>query len=505
MGLPAGVGAFISLVREHPAMKKGKPSVHPSGGQSKTSVSVSLSGPLAWLLAPQHMFAILALLFGSAFIVTTPPFQVPDEAAHFFRTFSLSEFVIAQEVSGTKTGDFLPASLDSTAAIFNYLRFVPDNKVPKGQIRSAMEIRLDPAVRTFIPVSAGNYIYPSYIPQLPAVWIGKLLGLNVLTILYLGRFLALLFYVACVWYAIRVIPVGGFLLLVVALMPMCLAQAGSFSPDSVTFAFSFFTLAVILKYALGKEPAKLNVESGLALFMLLVMGILKPVFLPIVLLLFLLPPDRFAGRQRYWIITLGTTGLATLLAIGWLKLMASFGTLQANVDINGRPIDPSGKVSQLIRDPFRLVGVVMETLGYFGKMYYQSLIGILGYLDTRMPGWIYAAFSSLGAALTIFEGRKGAPMLFWQRLLLFGVSFSVFLGTILALYLFTREKSNLVAEGGQGRYFIPVLFTFLMAFYSLSPARTDLGKNILARAVLYILLVMLLVVVEITLHARYFE
>lgn len=488
-------------------MSKGKKpqskTVRPTPSPSRAK-EVSLPGWLERILRPHLAFAVLALIFGSSFIITTPPFQVPDEAAHFYRTFSLAEFDVAQDVQGTLTGDVLPASLDSAAAIFNYLKFVPANKVPEGQIGAAMQIPLDAGKRKFMQVSAGNYIYPCYFPQLPAVWIGKILRLNVLHILYLGRFFALLFYVFLVAWAIRAIPSGKYLLMAVALMPMCLAQAGSFSPDVVSFAFAFLSLSLLLKQAASREPLRLTGETVLTGFMLVIMGVLKPVFLPIALLVFLLPQHVFASRKTYALATLLTVITAALLAFGWLKLMASFGTLQADVDINGRPIDPSGKMSRLMQDPMMFATVVRETVGYFGKMYFQSTIGIIGYLDTYMPKWVYTAFAFLIAGLAVFEAEKKVALTIRQRALLLFVSIGVFLGTILALFLFTREKDNLVAEGGQGRYFIPVLFTFLMAVHGLMPVRVSFARKPFLAATLYVALLILLLVAQITLHERFY-
>ena len=42
-------------------------------------------------LTPRRVFLVSAVLGGAAFIVTTPPFQVPDEPAHFYRAYSVSE------------------------------------------------------------------------------------------------------------------------------------------------------------------------------------------------------------------------------------------------------------------------------------------------------------------------------------------------------------------------------------------------------------------------------
>ena len=53
-------------------------------------------------LRPEAWFLLLGALFGSAMAVVTPPFQVPDEANHFNRAYSISqgEIVLGKETGG---------------------------------------------------------------------------------------------------------------------------------------------------------------------------------------------------------------------------------------------------------------------------------------------------------------------------------------------------------------------------------------------------------------------
>src|SRR5204863_5351826 len=101
-----------------------------------------------------------------------------------------------------------------------------------------------------------NYFYFSYLPQLPAMIIGRVSRMNVLSILYLGRLFALLFYIFCVRWAIRIMPEGKWLLMAVALMPICVAQAGSYNADCVLYSVSFLGLALLLKNAFEKGPSQ---------------------------------------------------------------------------------------------------------------------------------------------------------------------------------------------------------------------------------------------------------
>src|SRR5204862_6946804 len=81
------------------------------------------SSRLSILLKPHVQFALLAFVFGSLFIITTPPFQVPDEKAHFARAFKLAEFNTFQRIENNHSGDDIPVNIDSTFSLFKYLNW----------------------------------------------------------------------------------------------------------------------------------------------------------------------------------------------------------------------------------------------------------------------------------------------------------------------------------------------------------------------------------------------
>ena len=51
------------------------------------------------LLQPYNLFAILSLVFVTLFLISTPPFQVPDQVTHFNRVFKLGEGVVKKIAS----------------------------------------------------------------------------------------------------------------------------------------------------------------------------------------------------------------------------------------------------------------------------------------------------------------------------------------------------------------------------------------------------------------------
>ena len=463
----------------------------------------------AQLLKPHIAFVILAFIFGSSFIIITPPFQVPDEIAHFDRAFKLAELGTFQKIENNKSGDYLPSNIDSAFSMFAYLRWRPDNKVEKQKIFDALKIPLEKIKKKFVQIDAAPYFYFSYIPQIPAVFAGKLLKLNVLYILYLGRFFALIFYIICVRYAIKIIPVGKFLLLVIALMPMCLAQAASYNADAVLFALSFLSIAMIFKMSLNGEKFKINKETVLLLSILVIIGVLKPVYLPIAFFIFLLPKLLFNNRYRYFAVTGLTILVAAVLTLGWLKSYKGTvpplpgGTVTIG-SVSGT-FSVSKKIEPLTHNPGLFFKIVGKTLNVFHDFYHKSTIGILGYLDTILPQGVYTTFTVLILFLALFEANKLYKLAIYQRVILSTVFIAVFLATILALYLYSRLEMGLVAEGVQGRYFIPVVFPFFLALYGLIPFSVNLSRNKILVCILYIVLFIALFKTEIALIDRYYN
>ena len=74
---------------------------------------------------PERIFIFVGLLFGLLFLIVTPPFQAPDEPAHFFRAYEISDLGIIAERQGDSVGDFLPQSL--TVIVDELMADIPHN------------------------------------------------------------------------------------------------------------------------------------------------------------------------------------------------------------------------------------------------------------------------------------------------------------------------------------------------------------------------------------------
>ena len=356
-------------------------------------------------------------------------------------------------------------------------------------------------------MTAGSYSYVSYLPQLPAIYIGRLFNFNVLTIFYLGRIFALAFYIFCVWYSIRIVPFGKNIFLALGLIPMSISLAGSYSGDCVTLSFAF--LAVSLALYLSDQP-KINLkDTRLILLMTIVSlyGVLKPIYLPFILLVLIIPRKRFTIKREYYAMLAITFICAILFILGWRQLVAINTIPNPSIAVKEILQTPSYQLHLILNNPLILFDILSATLKAKSTFYYNSLIGILGYLDTRLPKWIYDGYYLLLIFVAILDYKKSYTFSMYQRAFILMLSVGMFLLTIFAMFIMDgiESKDTLVAQGVQGRYFIPILVVGLPVLYGLIPFKKFLASiNTLITLVIFIVCFIILYQVEHTLYLRYF-
>ncbi|MCP5059200.1 MAG: DUF2142 domain-containing protein [bacterium] len=191
------------------------------------------------------MFLTLALGFGVAFGIATPPFDSPDEWRHFSRAYVISEG--HYQAAGRLPPSQLSVPVDVLAIHelhgplrrshvflegFSWLR---DPVLPRSRI---------PLVGDASLRGAGLSSPITYAPQAGFLLLGRQLGLSAAALLYLGRLATLLSWASLCWLAIRVTPTRRWSFTLLCLTPMSLFLAASVSADPLTSGLSLLLLAL---------------------------------------------------------------------------------------------------------------------------------------------------------------------------------------------------------------------------------------------------------------------
>lgn len=283
--------------------------------------------------APAVLYlAAVGLACGLAFVRVTPALTAPDEYTHLAAAYEQASRWSGQAAAdengrllvracdapyfGTRTGDI---------GIFAY-------KQAEAVIEQAQRSEpADPALTVVSEAKAGQGS-GSYLPQALGIWLARARGADFYTMLRTGRSCNLLLYLALAALAAALAPAGvRGLLACVAVLPMPLQLAGSLSPDASVLGTVFCYTALCLRLC-GKKAALW--EKLLLVVLGGIVGPAKAIYLPVVLLCFVIPADNLAGPQRF---VRGPFGLrvrsgrliqaATLVLAGGLWLTANLSAL----------------------------------------------------------------------------------------------------------------------------------------------------------------------------------
>jgi uncharacterized membrane protein len=253
----------------------------------------SLSMPA---IRPEWFFSITALTVGLFMALATPPFQAPDEYAHFFRAFQLSEGRILAERSGNEVGGNLPVSVIKAPDPFDPLRFRPFLKVDTrivAQLRNE-QFAIEP--RAWIDfMHTALYSPVPYVPAVTGIWTAKLMGASALDMMYASRLLTLLCWIVLVFSAIRLTPVFKWVSVLIGLLPMNVFLAASLSADAMTNGFAMLFTALILKSAIAGERTLDMREGAWILFISVILAMTKQTYLMLAALALIIPSERFGG------------------------------------------------------------------------------------------------------------------------------------------------------------------------------------------------------------------
>ena len=415
-------------------------------------------GRRAWI-RPDVCFVAFASLLGMACLVLTPPFQVADEPNHFFRIVQIAQGGIVGERRGAESGGEIPVALVSMAGHFI------DGNMASGEVRwersrwanvrPYLQQRADLTATRFQDFRAMTRYAPvAYLPQLVGIWFAEALNLPPLWLVYIGRFCALVFFIWLVYRAIRATPICPWGFAVLALLPAVMFQAASLSADSATTALLFFFVAQVFRLAFA-APSATRRETILLVFLGVLIGLCKSVYVLATGLVFLIPASKFGGRRNWGWVCAAVVAGALLAAAAWTAWMKS-----AYVPSFG-DVDEWAQLSLMVRHPMRfldmLVGRVLRSVGYLylggGLGLCHEFVGLLGW---------YAACVNIGQTsfavlfwCAIAEKNDRVEIRGWHRWLTGIVLASQVLGIAAANYV-TWCPPGWPALALFGRYFHPI-------------------------------------------------
>jgi len=398
----------------------------------------------------EKIFLFLGISLGLVFTFINIPLAKYDEHAHFWRAYELSCGIIK---SGTQE---LPNSIFNII-IDNDGNYHIEEKTSYSYLKEMLNIELNRTEKNMNTVGATATLSPfSYIPQTLGCLIGNILNLKPIITVYLARISNLSFYIGIIYIAIKIMPKEKWkeVIMLIALFPMSLIIAASVSPDVTIISLSILLVSYILYLKFKKEKINL-IDCAIMIILNLIVSMSKIVYIPMALLYFIIPKEKFTNKKQrilLFLITLlvfvGTYFIWQNIATGGVTIIRTSTTEQIYFTL-----------SNIMRDVYTGINTIYK----FSSDYYFTMIG----------GWntqpIIVIIFSIILFITVFgknnneiDEQDNVKLEKREKIL---ISIAVLISALLifvGLYIPWTRACFTYVEGVQGRYFLPVLLPLIL-------------------------------------------
>ncbi|MCI8465131.1 MAG: DUF2142 domain-containing protein [Lachnospiraceae bacterium] len=406
---------------------------------------------------PEKLFLVCALVLGTVWMFLMPPLSAPDEIVHYSTAYQWSNRMLL--IEPVDEDGLIRMRAEDAGAPFTIL-----NSHTKENYQVFFDALSEPCQDssmvsfTYEPVKMG--IFP-YFPQAVGITIGRLLHLGWAGTMLLGRLGNLLFFVFCMYQAIKRAPFGKMIFFVVSMLPMTQELVSSFSYDVVPFSLAALFTAICFEDAYVKARIGRREVAVLAVI-LMVMVPCKLVYVLLAGLCLLIPKEKF-GSNRFYV---ASAAAVVLLAAASL-IISNMSTLNEYAGGSGNYIEwadsPGYTLDMLLSNPLHTAFLLLNTIRTQTGYYWGTMIGKkLGWLDVPINDLYILGFSAL-LFLAALKEEKEAPAISrgkkaWCLVLCAGISFLV----LLSMFLGWTPVGQIYIRGVQGRYFLPILPLFLL-------------------------------------------
>lgn len=439
----------------------------------------------------ETVFLAASLMFGILYLYVLPPLSAPDEIRHYVSGYQLSNRLMGYPAAGEDGKVFVREedwfAEDATGGYQPYLTADgvlatdeegADGAKVLGQTLTEETYRLIHEKGAFLyepsRMDGGNGLALSnhlpvvttpfgYLMPALGITLARLLGLNSLWLLYLGRLMNLLMYTVVTYLAMRRLPFGKSLLFGVGLLPMTIHLSASFSYDVLILAGIFYLTAHCLYLAYEAERVR-PVDVFILAAVMAVVGPCKMVYAVFMGLCLLIPVRKFGGFRR-WALSAGCVLGAWVIAMVLVnsQTVASYAAETENY------ISWAGEagftMSGLFHQPVKLFQMFYNTFIWQAEYWHLTMIGAyLGNVDVVLDVPYLVVLLFTGCLIFLALRKPGDTLVFTGagRIWIWVLCAACAGGTMFSMLIaWTPVSSNIIC-GVQGRYFLPFLPIFMM-------------------------------------------
>lgn len=416
------------------------------------------------------LYLINGIILGIIINMLIPVFSVPDEPAHLATAYNISNKILGKEVA--YDGIYMrkcdaelqlePQGVNETY-LDEYLSYFHEPNGNTEMVKTAY---------TQLTLPLFQYVIPAC-----GITVGRLLGLNAVWTLELGRIFNYIMFVIIVALSIKTIPYGKNIILAVAIIPTMFQQAFSYNYDCIINAFAMLSVALALKLK-AEEKKKIKYIIALLISIMVMVVVKSHAYMAFILLLFV----AFDKEVKNSFIKLKEklkNNKIIALIIGALLLAVCvvivYFVINKIMLIKSEPVthvlsyceEDGYTLSYAINYPIDTAILYFRTLFEQSTFYMMSLFGgHMGWLNLTVSYFAILPIIVMVLLLSCNEGN-GASLIKKKDRVLFSIICVVSILFICTGMFFSwTATSFLVIDGVQGRYLLPIMTMFLFLIYS---------------------------------------
>ena len=431
----------------------------------------------------EKIFLTIIIPFGLIYMLFFPPMTVPDEEAHIRNTLKYSSILVGK---GTEENLVVRNSEAYTGAIRPSIKSIEKFL----NINNLFDVNSE-YIETGIDMGEGFKMI-TYLPGIIGVTLARLISLNGLLTIYIGRIFNFIFYILCTYFAIKKIPIFKNLMLYISVLPMSIHQAISLSYDTSILALSWLIIGYGIDFLYGfgeiekKDIIIYIITSCLLTFQKNGFYILL-IFIPI-----FISNRRIKNvkdRILLKIILLMPAILCFLAPNVFNLLCNSTSSIKTIDNLNGTK---TYDLQFFISNKTEAIKLFLKTLYLKGNMYFFSTFGkYLGSLNVYLNDILFLIWPILGVMSTYGIDKKEATSLIniknYEKICCVVCFFAIVFLSMLAMATSFTPQGWPTIEGVQGRYFLPALPLLFIGMRSNYFTSTLKNKN----KYIYLLLIIL--------------
>lgn len=404
----------------------------------------------------EKAFLLIAMVSGILLIYCVPKltFLSWDDETHFYRAYTLFQYPNVEWTESTnQMRTPIPFNLERINTNEEYEAVAYYFNVNNNYENYTTESKNS----AFIEYQR----YP-YIPSAIALSIGKMLHVSFSVLISMGKIANLLFYCLMTYFAIKIIPCFKKLLTVIALLPSSMWLSTQYSCDPIITSCVFLSISILL-YEIYNKHKKLSLKNSLLFILpILFASFAKPIYIPLILLIFLLPKNKFSSTKERIIFKIGIIGLFALVMATFV--LPTIVDPNSFTDTRGAGANTSEQMHLIIEKPFGYAEVLYQNAGkyFFDKLFSRTTLSSFAYMgEINSPNIGYVLLILL-MFFTFTDQPKKKIFDRKNRILIILIILSIIIMIWSSLYLGFTAVGSINIQGVQWRYFIPLLFPLLI-------------------------------------------